>query len=129
MKTLLYLSAFLLMASGVYAQDTKAKIDTTKWLHASLSGKSGEVSRGEIFKTPVITLDGSKLEVVEFKMSIAGKDVAYKEYEGSGSRLNSQMLAAIRNAPAHAKIYIEYIKYKGTDGKMYVARPITIELK
>ena len=118
-----------MMASGIYAQDTKAKTDTTNWPRASLSGKTGAVTRADIYKSPEITIDNAKGTVTEFKMSITGKDVEYKEFTGGVSKLDEKMIAAIKNAPPHAKLYFEFIKFTDENGKSRMSRPFTIELK
>src|SRR5689334_10441740 len=129
MKAFLYLSTMLLMASGVYAQEAKTAQPELTTLHASLSGKLGEVTRADILKSPEVTVDGNKNVVTEFKLSIAGKDIPYVEFQGHGSKLDGNMINHIKSAPPHATLIFEFVRYTNETGKLFLARPFKIELK
>src|SRR3569832_1192784 len=119
----------LLMTSRVYAQETKTALPELTTRHASLSGKMGEVTRTDVLKTPEVTVDGEKTVVTEFKMSIAGKGTKYREFQGNSSKLDDNMINAIKSAGPHATLIFEFIKYTDKDSKSFLARPFKIELK
>ena len=119
----------LLMSSGVYAQETKTFTDTAKWMHASLSGKTGEVTRAEALKSPEVVVADSKLKVTSFMLTITGAGQKYTKFEGLGSKLTDNMMDAIKSAVPHARLIFEWIKYTDATGKSMGAKPFTIELK
>jgi hypothetical protein len=129
MKIILYLSIMVMMVPGIYAQSTQVKMDTTKWPHASVDGKTGSMTKEELMNAKGIVLSDTSLKVTEFKFSIAGKGVNYQEFATRGSELNEQMKEALKDVQPGAKIYIEYIKYSDREGKINHAMPITIQLK
>src|SRR5580765_3316671 len=102
MKTFFYLSMMLLMASGIYAQKAKPAVTDMSTRHASLSGKTGAVTRADIYKSPEITVEGDKCTVKEFKLTIKGSGSREQEFSGHGSKLDDKMIAAVKNAPPHA---------------------------
>ncbi len=81
--------------------------------YCTLAGKtSGKITKEEIESATSLVYVGSDSTwiVTQFKLSVAGKDVAYKEFNSRGGSLNDEMINYLKQVPAGAKFYIEYIR-------------------
>ena len=116
MKTLLYLSAMLLMATSIRAQGPTDTYVTLGGKKISSGKESTPMSKQEILTAGGLVPLNTSLIVVEYKFSIVGRDFEYREIQGKGSKLNDEMIEALKNAPSGAKIYFEYIKCASRDG-------------
>ena len=72
----------------------------------------GEISREEIRQVSRVETSGMNDEskILEFKLSVAGKGIEYKEFFAKSDSLTGEMLTRLREIPAGSKIFIEYIR-------------------
>ena len=91
---------------------------------ALLAGKSkGPISKrdlSEVKKVELSTTDPS-LKVTEFRLSVAGKGIEYKEFSAKGEDLTSEMISQLQQLPTGCKIYVEYIRA----GTRFTSRQLT----
>lgn len=79
---------------------------------ATIAGKNGgQISKEEFVKAEKIECSGN-YTITEFKFSVAGKALEYKEFLGRGETLTPDMIAAVNTLRAGEKIFVEYIRAK-----------------
>jgi hypothetical protein len=109
-KSLLIIIVFAFSSIEVVpAQNPVVKVES----YCTLAGKTGgKITKEEIesAKSLVYVGNDSLWKVTQFKFSVAGKDVAYKEFNGRGGSLSDEMINYLKQVPAGAKIYIEFIR-------------------
>jgi len=77
---------------------------------ATIAGKNGgKISKEELTKAEKVLCTGN-YTVTEFKFSVAGKGIDYKEFQGRGEFLTPEMISAVQMIPPGGKVFIEYIR-------------------
>ncbi|MEO8085592.1 MAG: hypothetical protein ABI763_02160 [Bacteroidota bacterium] len=80
---------------------------------ATMGGKQGgKISKEELKLVTSVAVKGgeSEMKITEFKLSVAGKGIKYREFSARDENLTEEMLAQLQHLPANSKIYIEYIR-------------------
>jgi len=96
----------------------------------TLAGKQGgKISKEEIASAKKLeyVFPDKTYKITEFKLSIAGKDIEYKEFTGKGEELTSEMLSTLEQAPPGSKFYVEYIRAGNGAGTRLLA-PLTFSI-
>jgi hypothetical protein len=136
MKILFYVSAMLLMATGIRAQDKKAAANSSEALYVTIGGKWKALNNEIIFMTKeeliaaggLIPSDHS-FRVAGFKMSAAGSDFQYTEVDGNGAKFTDDMITLANRLKAGCKVYFEYIKCTTSDGPTRMVSPLQVTIK
>jgi len=77
--------------------------------------KGGPITKEGFAKAEKVECSGN-YRITEFKLSVAGKAIAYKEFHRNGETLSPEMIASIQQLTAGEKIFIEYIRATPQDG-------------
>jgi|GEM_PF-5858509 len=80
---------------------------------ALFAGKAGgKITRKELGEVTKIEAGGTDrtMMIREFKLSVAGKDIEYREFSSRDENLTADMIASLKQLPVGSKIYIEYIR-------------------
>jgi hypothetical protein len=129
MKTIFIYFVSLFMIASIANAQTK-DIAKTAPLVPTIAGKlGGKMTKDELLNGKGIIVTDTTFKVTEFKMSITGKNVKYKEFSATGNELNDDMRAAIKNAPAGTKIYFEFVKCAKEKCESRMSAPIQVILK
>jgi hypothetical protein len=101
-------------------------------MSATIAGeKGGSISKAELMKAETVDVEcrdciNGVPEISECKISVAGKDVNYKEFTMKGNTIDPAIKEAFKSMPAGSKFYVEYIKTKMHDGQSApVLSPLT----
>ena len=136
MRTLLILSAVVLMATGVYSQSTKAKPEPTKSVYATLGGRwkatgdeAIQMTKDELLLAGGLVPSDRTLTITEFKFTAIGVDLDPLELTGKGSRFDEKMINVINRLRPGNKVLFEYIKphHSWKDPRMLA--PLTVIIK
>ena len=94
----------------------KRKLQVVSVPEAYIAGKKGgEITKEEFAKVEKVECSGN-YRITEFKLSIAGKEVGYKEFNRNGDTFSPEMIASIQQLGAGGKVFIEYIRATPEDG-------------
>jgi Zn-dependent membrane protease YugP len=126
--TFIYFVSLFMIATVAYGQ-TKKDSTVAKWPKASIAGKTGEMTKDELLNAKGLEMISPAFKVIEFRMSIVGKGVAYQEIPTLGSELNDKMRAAIKEASSGTKLFFEYIKCTDENNEIHLVSPFTVILK
>jgi hypothetical protein len=78
----------------------------------SIAGKNGgQISKEDFLKAEKVECSAN-YTITEFKFSVAGKAVDYKEFFRKGDSLSPEMIATVQQLHSGEKIFIEYILAK-----------------
>ena len=95
----------------------------------TIAGKNGgQISKEEFLKAEKVECSGNYI-VTEFKFSVAGKAVEYKEFSRKGDTLSPEMISAVQQLKAGEKIFIEFVRARleNSEATRQVA-PVTFTL-
>jgi hypothetical protein len=73
----------------------------------------------------------NELEIVHFRLSVAGRGIPYAEFETTGNQFSLAMKKQIRLLPVRSKLFLEYIKYKvknSTDNSVKIFPPASFDI-
>jgi len=98
------------IANPVLIEERKMKVVSAPV--ATIAGKNGgQISKQEFLKAEKVECSGN-YTITEFKFSVAGKALEYKEFFRKGDLLSPEMISAVQQLTAGEKIFIEYIRAK-----------------
>lgn len=120
MKTLKILTLFVCVSIGVFAQNAEKKtIDVTIGIEISLT---------ELQKMDKIIVHPADVTITKFKISFM-KEGYEKTLASDSEKLTEQMKKDLNSLSIGAKVFIEEILVKSSDGNIRYASPIVLKIK